>query len=349
MNPTRYIRAIFAPRIGSCWSNQQMLEAISERFERLAGPDEEKRALLDFVRLLLIGTRYRYCLNEEFLSLENFAAKAAVFEKAVDMATTALADEVKAASPEQPFDAIFGVSSEGMLLPGIAERAARKLGALVGRTAIHLDIVNGGCTASTRTIQLISQMGPEIKNALIIVVEPTSIMADPKALIRSNWQGICTFGDGCAAVWVSDQPREGSVEMGRLASWRGEETGLIQWDWGTDYYRFGIADLEQFEIRVRSEVLQAMAELQIERDPEAGWAIHPAGIMLLLSLAKKLGLARSALEPSINHFRACSNMSSVSVLHILQRVILDAKPGQRIRWLAMGAGFQVTVGSGIRL
>ena len=64
-----------------------------------------------------------------------------------------------------------------------------------------------------------------------------------------------------------------------------------------------------------------MTELRVEKDPGAAWAIHPAGIMLLLSLAKKLGLARSALEPSINHFRSCSNMSSVSILHILKNII----------------------------
>jgi predicted naringenin-chalcone synthase len=100
---------------------------------------------------------------------------------------------------------------------------------------------------------------------------------------------------------------------------------------------------------VRREVLEAMTVLQIEKDPEAAWAIHPAGILLLLSLAKKLGLARSSLEPSIDHFRSCSNMSSVSVLHILERVISDAKPNQRVRWLAMGAGFHVATGSAVRV
>jgi alkylresorcinol/alkylpyrone synthase len=346
---SRYIRAIYAPRIGSRWSNQQMFDAIAARFEKLEAPDDEKTALLDFVRLLLIGSRHRYCLNENFLWHDRFAERATAFENAIETATSALASEILAAAPKQPFDAVFGVSSEGQLLPGIAERAARKLGSLVGRTATHLDIGNGGCTASTRAIQLVSQLGPEIKNALIVVIEPTSTMADPKSLARSNWQGVCTFGDGCAAVWISDEPGDGSVELGRMASWRGEETNIIRWDWGTDYYRFGIADLEQFEVKVRREVLEAMTVLQIEKDPEAAWAIHPAGILLLLSLAKKLGLARSSLEPSIDHFRSCSNMSSVSVLHILERVISDAKPNQRVRWLAMGAGFHVATGSAVRV
>ncbi len=178
-----------------------------------------------------------------------------------------------------------------------------RLGSLVGRTATQMDIGNGGCTASVRTIQLVNNLAPEMRNVLILVMEPTSTLIDPKSTARSNWQGICTFGDGAAGVWISDEPGEGALALGKLSSWRGDATELIRWDWGTDYYRFGIAELEQFEVQVRSQVLQAMTELQVEKDPEAAWAIHPAGIMLLLSLAKKLGLARSALEPSINSFQ----------------------------------------------
>ncbi|HYY27774.1 MAG TPA: 3-oxoacyl-[acyl-carrier-protein] synthase III C-terminal domain-containing protein, partial [Chthoniobacterales bacterium] len=135
----------------------------------------------------------------------------------------------------------------------------------------------------------------------------------------------------------------------KMASWRGDAADLIRWDWGPDYYRFEIAELGQFEVRVRNQVLQALTALQIEKGPEAAWAIHPAGIMLLLSLAKKLGLSRSTLEPSLNHFRSFSNMSSASILHILENLIRCAKAGQSIRWLSMGAGFHVACGSGVRL
>ena len=109
------------------------------------------------------------------------------------------------------------------------------------------------------------------------------------------------------------------------------------------------ADAEDALLAVESTGREAMTELRIEKDPDAAWAIHPAGIMLLLSLAKKLGLARTALEPSINHFRTCSNMSSVSILHILKNIIGCAKSGQPIRWLSMGAGFHVACGGGIRV
>jgi alkylresorcinol/alkylpyrone synthase len=347
---SRYIRAIYAPLVGVPFTNQEMLEAIAARFEALEVDDSEKTALLDFIRLLLIGHRTRYNqYGEGFLWMDTFSDHAEAFTRALEQSISAIADQIESAPPGRQFDAVFGVSSEGLLLPGIAERAARRLGGLVARTATQMDIGNGGCTASVRTVQLVKNLAPEIRNVLILAIEPLSTLIDSKSAARSNWQGICTFGDGAAGVWISDEPGEGALALGELSSWRGDATELIRWDLGTDYYRFGIADLEQFETQVRSEVLKAMTELRVEKNPGAAWAIHPAGIMLLLSLAKKLGLARASLEPSINHFRSCSNMSSVSILHILKNIIGCSKSGQPIRWLSMGAGFHVACGGGVRV
>ncbi|HEV3209550.1 MAG TPA: hypothetical protein VGY91_04745 [Chthoniobacterales bacterium] len=347
---SRYIRAIYAPLVGQRLSNQEMLDAISSRFEKLEADDAEKTSLFDFVRLLLIGNRHRYNqAGGKFLSMDGFVEHAAAFSRAVEESTSAIAAEILKEPPQQPFDAVFGVSSEGLLLPGIAELTASKLPNLIGRTATQMDFGNGGCTASVRAIQLVNNLSADFRNVLIVVMEPTSTLLDPKSTARSNWQGICTFGDGCAGVWISNEPGEGAVELGNLRSWRGDAIDLIRWDWGSDYYRFGIAELEQFESRVRGHVLEAINVLQLAKDPEASWAIHPAGIMLLLSLAKKLGLSRVALEPSLSHFKACSNMSSASILHILKNILGCAKPGQAIRWLSMGAGFHVTSGTGIRV
>jgi alkylresorcinol/alkylpyrone synthase len=346
---SRYIRAIYAPLVGTRFSNLDLLNLIAERFQTLEADDSEKQSLYDFVRLLLIGNRARYVQADRYLWLDSFAAHARAFTSSIQESINAIAEKIEAAPPPKPFDAVFGVSSEGLLLPGMAERASQRLSSLIGRTATQMDLCNGGCTGSMRTLQLVNNLGPEFRNVLIVVMEPTSTLIDPKSTARANWQGICTFGDGAAGVWISDEPGECSLELGKMSSWRGDAPELIRWDWGTDYYRFGIAELEQFEAQVRSQVLEAMSILQVEKVPDAAWAIHPAGIMLLLSLAKKLGLNRSALEPSLDHFRMCSNMSSASILHILENLIRCAEPGQAVRWLSMGAGFHVACGGGVRV
>ncbi|MBV8173406.1 MAG: hypothetical protein JO151_02435, partial [Verrucomicrobia bacterium] len=158
---SRYIRAIYAPLVGVAVSNQEMFEAIASRFEKLEADDSEKQALLNFVRLLLIGHRTRYNQSgDQFMWLETFAEHASAFARAVDASISAIAEEIESAPPGQAFDAVFGVCSEGLLLPGIAERAARRLGSLVGRTATQMDLGNGGCTASVRAMQLVNSLSP---------------------------------------------------------------------------------------------------------------------------------------------------------------------------------------------
>jgi predicted naringenin-chalcone synthase len=343
----RYIRAIYAPKVGVPWSNQETFERITTRLTKIEAPG--KQALLDFVRLLLIGNRTRYVQCPEFLRLNSFLDHASAFEQAVNNSVEAVASSFQRDAPDCRFDAVIGVSSVGQVLPGIADRARRAFAPWVGRDAVLLDIGNGGCTASVRAIQTAVHLGPEMKNVLVVVTEPTSTMADATSMTRSNWQGICTFGDGAAAAWVSDQSTEGALELSHAASWQGQESDLIRWDYGAHYYQFGIGDPEQFEVKVRSEILEAMTHLPWQRNPEALWAVHPAGIMLLLSIAKKLGIERLALEPSIRHFRCFSNMSGASILHVLKDVVDRATPGQEVRWLSMGAGFHVEYGSGIRV
>ena len=343
----RYIRAIYTPQVGVSWSNQETFERIATRLTKIEAPD--KPALLDFIRLLLIGNRTRYVQCPDFLWLNSFPEHALAFEQSVNDSVQAMTSSFRAEAHDCRFDAVIGVSSVGQVLPGIADRASRALTPWVGRDAVLLDIGNGGCTASVRAIQVAFHLEPEMKNALIVVAEPTSTMADATSLTRSNWQGICTFGDGAAAVWVSDQPGHCSLEISHVASWQGQESDLIRWDYGQHYYQFGIADPKQFEVKVRNEILEAMTRLPWQRNPEALWAVHPAGIMLLLSIAKKLGIERLALEPSVRHFRRFSNMSGASILHVLKDVVDRATPGQEVRWLSMGAGFHVEYGSGVRV
>jgi predicted naringenin-chalcone synthase len=347
---SRFIRAIFSPTVGEAWTNQEMLAAIKRHFESLDAPAEKKKQILDFVSLLLIGDRQRYVQHPGFLSHRSFRDHASAYARAVNESVAAVTKSIR----EDPvartvkFDAVVGVSSGGQLLPGIAERIADANPDQVPRSAMLFDICNGGCTGSSRALQLATSLVAPVKNVLVLVLESSSLLADPWSLELSNWQGVCTFADGTAAMWLSSEAGDGSAELRRILSHHGTESDLIHWGFGTNYLKFGLGDPEHFDAKVKGEVLGALTAMGLARDLPSRWAIHPAGIMLLLSLAKKLGIDRAALEPSINHFRNYSNMSSVSILHILKEVIAAARAEELIRWLAMGAGFHIMFGEAIK-
>lgn len=338
----RYIRAVYTPVVGIPWSNQELFNAIQASLERWLGK-EERKALLDLIHLFLIGSRTRYVQCPDFLHFNSFADHAKAFESVAEDSLRAVAAEVAQNGPSQ-FDAVIAVSSTGLSMPGLADQAANFIGDRVSRHALLLDLANAGCTGSSRALQIGANLGPEVRDVLVIVVEPTSTLADPSSLERSNWQGVCTFGDGAAGVWLSCEPGAGAAELGKIVSWHGNEPDLIRWEKGSNYYRFGLTDPDGFESSVRREILHATTHIDWNKKSGALCGIHPAGIMLLLSLAKKLELDRAALEPSIRHFRTFSNMSSASILHILHELLTVARSGQEVRWLTMGTGFHVVYG-----
>jgi alkylresorcinol/alkylpyrone synthase len=311
-------------------------------------PEAEIEHLLSLIRLFLIGSRTRYVQCPHFLDLSSFKDHAGAFEAAVAESLGALSKEVRSAGSEA-FDAVIGVSSVGQLLPGIADRLATCLRSQVKSDALLLDLSNGGCTASSRALQLASTLDTRHRDVLIAVVEPTSTLADPLSLDRPNWQGICTFGDGAAGIWLSTDPTGALAELGPINSSHRGDADLISWDYSSNYYRFSVSDFEGFDRKVRTGILGALNEIDWADTKDSLWAVHPAGMMLLLSVAKRIGLDRSRLEPSIRHFRSFSNMSSASILHILRDLLDEAQPGQPIRWLSMGAGFHVIYGSCTKL
>jgi predicted naringenin-chalcone synthase len=344
-----YIRSVYTPVVGEQWDNQKLFARICAHFRsKSLRPLEEVEHLLALIRVYLIGARTRYVQCPHFLDLLSFNDHAAAFAAAVNDSIGALSKEVRSGGSE-PFDAVIGVSSVGQLLPGIADRLATGLGTQVKSNALLLDLGNGGCTASSRALQLASTLDSRHRDVLIVVVEPSSTLADPLSLDRPNWQGICTFGDGAAGIWLSTDPTGALAELGPINSSHRGDADLIHWDYSSSYYRFSVSDFEGFDRKVRIGILGALSEMDWVDTKDSLWAVHPAGMMLLLSVAKRIGLDRSRLEPSIRHFRTFSNMSSASILHILRDLLEQAQPGQPVRWLSMGAGFHVIYGNCTRL
>ncbi len=345
----RYLRAIYCPKIGRSLSNAELLTMAQERIAILPMERQETQSLLNFVRLQLLGNRSRRCQCPNFLHLASFSDHAHAFEAAVDESIAALAGEIAAEEDTPIYDAIIGVTSVGQVLPGIADRSLDCFKQRIRPNTFLLDIGNGGCTASSRALQAAFRFDSSLRNLLILVIEPASTIADADTLDRSSWQGICTFGDGAVALWISSEPAPGSLELRKVSSWHGQSSDLIRWVYGSSYYRFGIPDLSRFESNVRQELFEALSQTGWEKNEPALWALHPAGMMLLLSVAKRLSIDRASLEPSLRHFRDFSNMSSASIFHILREVLAMAEPGQPVRWLSMGAGFHVEYGDGVRV
>jgi predicted naringenin-chalcone synthase len=299
----------------------------------------------------MIGDRVRRTIipNWTPTSVGDFRSRAAAYEQGAEVALSHLAAQIGPAleAGGKRIDAVITTTSTGNLMPGLSYRLASRLSGLLRSDTLLIDLANVGCTGGIKALNLATQLNQEFRNILVVSVELPTTLIDFTGSTFDLWQGNCTFGDGAAALWISDDAEAGALalEIEQVSYKQFSDTGLDLIRWGYhNYYRFALADQVAFENEVQRLVGDALAETEAGWKEVPRWAVHAAGISLLVRLARKLGIPRDALTASASHYRNHSNMSSASVLFVLEELARDTPAGGRINMLTMGAGFNVIYG-----
>jgi predicted naringenin-chalcone synthase len=345
----RYINELFTAAVGEAWTNARLLAVYEAAVERLALEGEAQTALRDFVRFQLVGERSRRTVLPDWTQLSDFQSRAGAFETGADMALSRLAEQIRPAveAAGLTFDAVVTTTSTGNLMPGLSYRVAQRLGGLVRPDSLTIDLGNVGCTGSSKALNIARSLDASYKNILLVALELPTTLVDVRGTDFDLWQGNCTFGDGAAALWISDDVEQGSgalaLEEMQYRQFSETGLGLIRWKY-RDYYSFELKDHKTFEADVKQFVAGALREAEGGWKEEPRWAIHPAGIALLMRLSRELKMPKDAIQPSVAHYREHSNMSSVSVLFVLKELAAGTPVGAAINLLTMGAGFNVVYG-----
>src|SRR5579863_3206588 len=145
------------------------------------------------------------------------------------------------------------------------------------------------------------------------------------------------FADGCAACLVSANPSGLCIDSFRAL--RIPETShLITWkirEMGFDMHLSG---------QVPGEISKAMKEVGPRITPGKDpleidlWAVHPGGRTVLDAVEKGLGLHEDSLRQSREVLSSFGNMSSATVMFVLQRIMKQARSGQHGCAMSFGPG-----------
>lgn len=344
----RFVNAIFTATPGDLWSNQDILPYYEQAIGALPLDDAEQQRLMDVVRYFLVGIRTRYAVPN-WLDLRHFNDHTTAFETGTNRALGLLANQIHPVidTAQVVFDAVITTTSTGNLMPGLSYRLAKLLGHATHPNSMFIDLGNVGCTGGLKAVNLANGLDERFKNILVVSVELPTTLVNWATTDVDVWQGNCTFGDGAAALWISSDPDQGdqALALDTLHYVQKAHTGMDLIRWGyNDYYTFRLADEKTFNRDVRGHVSEALSDIPLEWLQNPYWAIHPAGIALLMRLARKLGLSRDVMQASIAHYDQFSNMSSASILHILKDLSKTTPIGVGINLLTMGAGFNVIYG-----
>lgn len=142
------------------------------------------------------------------------------------------------------------------------------------------------------------------------------------------------FSDGCSAALVGGEAR--GLELESFAATRIEKTSdLITWrvgDFGFDMFLSG---------QVPGQIAKAMREKKaaIAGDgPVDLWAIHPGGRAILDAVETGMELAPEELLVSRRVLSCFGNMSSATVMFVIEKLLGEAKSGQRGCAISFGPG-----------
>jgi predicted naringenin-chalcone synthase len=195
-----------------------------------------------------------------------------------------------------------------------------------------------GCYAAINALKLarhIVRSEPEARVLVVNVEICTLHLKETHDL--EKLLSFCLWGDGCAAALVTAEPHGLRLD-GFHAAIAPDRRDLMSWhirDDGFDMHLSGQvpAALQEILGKEISAILHGRATAEIGL-----WAIHPGGRSVLDAAERALGLGPQALDDSREVLRANGNMSSATIMFVLERMLKRTSPGQLGCAMAFGPG-----------
>lgn len=242
-------------------------------------------------------------------------------------------------------DAIFFSTVTGLAAPSID---ARLMNRLPFRTDLRrVPIFGLGCVAGAAAVSRAADFvrGRRDGVALVLTVELCSLnwQRDDHSVAHVLSTGL--FGDGaaCAVVVGDERAADGPRIVDTRSVFYPDSEDLMGWRVDERGFRLVLSpDVPSVaRERIGPDVRAFLADHGLAIDDVASWVCHPGGPKVLAAARDSLGIADDDLAISWRSLRDAGNLSSASVLLVLERTWWERRPapGARGVMLAMGPGF----------
>jgi alkylresorcinol/alkylpyrone synthase len=242
-------------------------------------------------------------------------------------------------------DAISFSTVTGLACPSIDARLVARMG--LRHDIKRLPLFGLGCVAGAaalaRAADYVRAFPDQV--AAVLTVELCSLTFRPEDASIANLSSAGLCGDGASAALVTGARREarGPTIHATRSVFYPETQHLMGWNF--DQSGFGIVLSPEVPViareRVGADVDAFLTSHGLERGDIATWICHPGGPKVLLALQEALGVKQQDLAESWEHLERLGNLSSASVLMILDEVWRGRQPASDT-WavlMAMGPGF----------
>jgi len=145
------------------------------------------------------------------------------------------------------------------------------------------------------------------------------------------------FADGCAASLISAEPEGFAISRFHAASIP-DSAEMITWNIGDSGFDMVLSG--KVPVTLRRALPRSMDEILDGTPPELIrlWAVHPGGRSILDAVEQAVALDPAALSASRDILRRFGNMSSATVMFVLEQMLKSAKAGDLGCAMAFGPG-----------
>ncbi len=243
---------------------------------------------------------------------------------------------------EKPVTHLLTVSCTGMSAPGLDLELLELLG--LPMTTWRTSINFMGCYAAIHALKLADAIckADRSANVLIVCIELCTLHFQ-KEYTEDNITSSLLFGDGAAALLVSGDDEQEGLHIDNFyssVSLKGKSD--MVWELSSKGFLMTLSGYipalieEDFDQLVNN----ALTHASIAKEDITHWCIHPGGKKILEAVHHSLGFTNGQLQHCYDVLHDYGNMSSPTVLFVLDRIraSLDKKTPNRIFGAAFGPG-----------
>lgn len=286
-------------------------------------------------------------LSEVFVDA-TFAERNAVYQEAMIRAGIDLTRSALSRAGLDAIDILVSSSCTGFMIPAVDAHIANalRLGPALARLPITEAGCAGGAVALARAADYVTAH-PRAA-ALILAVEFSSLTFQSRDASATNMVATALFADGGAAAVLlgAEHPRAGhsSIEFVSAASYfMTDSLGAMGYDVVDSGFKLVLDKrLPDFlRGRLRPMVMEFLGRNEVGFEQVSAFAVHPGGRRVMDVAEEELGLSPAQMEPARSVLRDHGNMSSATILFVLERALANLPPTKLALGIGFGPGFAI--------
>jgi alkylresorcinol/alkylpyrone synthase len=266
-------------------------------------------------------------------------------EVALDLGERAILSALDAADVKpHEVDVVFSTTVTGLAVPTLEARLASRIG--LRPDVKRVPLFGLGCVAGAAGVARMHDylLAFPDQVAVLLAVELCSLTLQRDDLSVANLVAASLFGDGSAAVVAKGAARTsaGPQVLATRSRMYPDTEDVMGWDIGSNGFKIKLSTevATVAEKYVGDDVRNFLSAHGLTPDDIATWVCHPGGPKVIEAIENTLDLPENAMDHTRNSLRENANLSSVSVLDVLNRnLATPPPPGSYGLMIAMGPAF----------